>query len=62
MNPADLLPFHGHRLLTVPALLAGALFLFFVFKAGRPVTKLVLFLIAAACFAGAYWWYTNIRS
>lgn len=62
MNLIDLLPYHGHRFLAIPGILFGVLFLFLVFKAGRPVTKLVLLLVSAAFFAGAFWWFTNIQS
>ncbi len=55
MNAASLLPYDGHRLLAVPAVLAGVSSLFFVLKAGKFVTKLVFFVIAAALFTGAYW-------
>ncbi len=58
----NLFPYDGHRLPATPAVLAGVVFLFLVFKAGKLVTKLVLFLIAAGFFASAYWWYSNIRS
>jgi hypothetical protein len=40
----------------------GVLFLFFILKAKAPGIRLLLSLIAAACFAGAYWWFTHIRS
>jgi energy-coupling factor transporter transmembrane protein EcfT len=62
MNSDSLFPFHGHNLPAATVLLAGIAFLFLVFKAGKLVTKVVLFLIAAACFAGAYWWVTHIRN
>lgn len=62
MNFGAYFPYHGHNLPAVAALLMGILFLFLVFKAGRLVTRLVLSLIAAVFFAGAYWWYTHISS
>jgi hypothetical protein len=54
--------FHGHLLPTGVGVLAGIVFLILVFKTGKAFTKLVLFLIAAAFFAAAYWWFTHIRS
>ena len=53
---------HGHNLPAFAGVLAGLVLLFLVFKAGKLVTKLVLFLTAAAFFAGAYWWFTHIWS
>jgi hypothetical protein len=62
MNFDPWFPFHGHNLPAAIGVLAGMVLLFLVFKVGKRVTKLVLFLIAAACFAGAYWWVSHIRS
>ena len=46
-----------HDLPTGGALLIGILLLFIVLKAGKILIKLAIFLIAAALFAGAYWWH-----
>ena len=54
--------YHGHLLPAGMGLLAGLFFLFLMFHAGKLVTKRVLFLFAVVCFAGAYWWFTLIRS
>ena len=41
------------------AALAGIILIFLVFKTGKFLTKILFFLIAAALFAGAYWWHTH---
>lgn len=46
-----------HHLPTGVAALIGIVLLVLVFKAGKFLTKLVFFLLAAALFAGAYWWH-----
>ena len=52
----------GHDLPAGAGVLAGVVFLFLVFKTGKIVNKLVFLLLAAALFAGAYWWFTHFRS
>ena len=41
------------------AVLVGIVLLFLMFKVGKKVTRLVLFIIAAGLFAGAWWWHQN---
>ena len=49
--------FSAHDLPTGAALLIGVMLLVLVFKAGKTLIKLAIFLIAAALFVGAYWWH-----
>jgi len=44
---------------TAAAVFVGIAMLFFVLKGGKFLMKLLFFLIAAALFAGAYWWHTH---
>lgn len=62
MNANSLFVYHGHNLPAVAGVLAGSVLLFLAFRVKRLAMKLALFLIAAACFAAAYWWITHIRS
>lgn len=48
-----------HDLPTGAAAVVGLVLLFLVFKTAKFMMKLVLFLIAASLFAGAYWWHTH---
>jgi len=44
---------------TGAAVLVGIVLLILVFKSGRALNRFLLFSIAAALFAGAYWWHKN---
>jgi hypothetical protein len=41
------------------AVLVGIILLVLVFKSGRALNRFLLFITAAALFAGAYWWHKN---
>jgi hypothetical protein len=62
MNANKIFVYHGHNLPAVAGVLVGSVFLILVFKVKTFTMKLALFLIAAACFAAAYWWKNHIRS
>ena len=49
----------SHDLPAGGAVLAGVILLFLVFKSGKIIFRLLLFLIAAGLFAGAWWWHTH---
>jgi hypothetical protein len=54
----DLLNKFGTRdLPSGAAVLVGGVLLFLVFKSGKSLSRLALFVIAIALFAGAYWWH-----
>ncbi len=62
MNLDRFAPFHGHNLPAMIGFLVGLGCLWLVFKVGKFVARVVLCLIAAVLFAGAYWWITHIQS
>jgi hypothetical protein len=41
------------------AALVGIILLVLVFKTGKAVNRLLLFIIAVALFAGAWWWHQH---
>jgi hypothetical protein len=49
----------AHDLPTGSAALVGIILLVLVFKTGKTVSRLLLFLIAVGLFAGAWWWHTH---
>lgn len=51
--------FNAHDLPTGGLALLGVVLLVFVFRAGKIVRRLLFLLVAAALFAGAYWWHTQ---
>jgi len=48
-----------HDLPTGAAALVGLVLLVLVFKTGKSISRLVLFLIAVGLFAGAWWWHQH---
>ena len=48
---------NGRDLPPAAAALLGLALLFLVFKTGKFLIKVVLLLLAAGLFAGAYWWW-----
>jgi hypothetical protein len=46
-----------HDLPTGVAALVGIVLLFLIFRARKSFTRVILFLVAAGLFAGAYWWH-----
>lgn len=48
-----------HDLPTGAAILVGIILLFLMFKTGKFLAKVVMFLVAAGLFAGAYWWHIH---
>jgi high-affinity Fe2+/Pb2+ permease len=46
-----------HDLPTGVAALIGIVLLFLLFKARKSFSKVILFLVAAGLFAGAFWWH-----
>ena len=51
--------FSAHDLPSGAAVLVGAALLFLVFKSGKFLSKLALFVIVIGLFAGAYWWHQH---
>jgi len=51
--------FSAHDLPTGAGALVGIVLLFLVFKTGKSISRLVLFLIAVGLFAGAWWWHQH---
>jgi len=49
----------AHDLPTGAAALVALVLLILVFKTGKSISRLLLFLIAAGLFAGAWWWHTH---
>ncbi len=47
----------AHDLPTGAAMLIGFVLIFLVFKTGKVLMKVMFLLLAAALFAGAYWWH-----
>lgn len=62
MNFDVAFPYHGHNYPAVIALVAGVLVLLLVYYAEKFSTRVVLLGIACGLLAGAYWWFTHIRS
>jgi hypothetical protein len=48
-----------HDLPTGVAALAGIILLVLVFKTGKMASRFLLFIIAVALFAGAWWWHQH---
>jgi hypothetical protein len=48
-----------HDLLAGGAGLVGIILIVLMFKAGKFVARLLLFLVAIALFAGAWWWHQH---
>jgi len=54
----DFLDSHGmYDVPTGVAALIGIVLLILIFKARKSGTRIILFLVAAGLFAGAYWWH-----
>ncbi len=53
---------HGHNIPAAIAILIGLLFVFFVFKAEKLFSKLMLLFVALCFFAAAGWWCSHISS
>jgi hypothetical protein len=51
--------FSMHDLPAGGAGLVGIILLCLVFKSGKAANRLLLFIIALALFAGAWWWHQN---
>lgn len=51
--------FGKHDLPTVAAVLVGMLLLYLLFRTGKALAKLLVFLLAIALFAGAWWWHNH---
>ena len=49
----------SHDLPTGGAVLIGVVLLLLLFKAEKIFLRVAIFLIAAALFAGAYWWHNH---
>ncbi|MGO8836252.1 MAG: hypothetical protein ACLQAH_04670 [Limisphaerales bacterium] len=49
----------AHDLPTGAAALVGLVLLILVFKTGKSISRLLLFLIAVGLFAGAWWWHQH---
>ena len=48
-----------HDLPTGVAVLVGIILLFLMFKTGKFLAKILMFLVALGLFAGAYWWHVH---
>ncbi len=53
---------NGHNFPAVIAILVGLVFLFFVFKAQKVFSKVMLLLVALCFIAVAGWWCSHISS
>ena len=50
---------NAHDLPAGGAVLVGVVLLVLMFKGGKVIARLLLFLIAIGLFAGAWWWHQN---